>query len=392
MKPKLLWVSDQAAPPNVRQAVAEEWDLSPYLRNKPLAPQLSVASLAVVCPNGKANDSRYIVGILDELQRTAAVALFMLPAHAETAAAILSRVGGQVICLNEDSPAGEISAALSAAAALQPTINDLRAEVSAARYLGAGAVATNDELTEEMRLAARLQRDFLPRRLPEVGSARFGVVYCPAGWVSGDIYDVMRLDETHVGFYVADAVGHGMPAALLTMFIKKALLTKRIIGLNYQIVPPHESLQAINKDICEQNLSNCQFCTAVYCVFDTQELTLTYARAGHPEPILIHADGTGEKLVAPGTLLGVFPQERYQCEQCQLRPGDRLLMFTDGAERALFGDVTNIQATPADKLIQPWTGLARDELLLGLTGQIESQRDRGEGDDDITVMVMDVEG
>ncbi|HAU37257.1 MAG TPA: hypothetical protein DCX07_06020, partial [Phycisphaerales bacterium] len=108
--------------------------------------------------------------------------------------------------------ARELAARLDAAAALQPTIVRLRDELAAARQASDKAERTFVELGEEMRLAARLQRDFLPRRLPEVGPARFGVLYRPATWVSGDIYDILRLDETHVGFYVADAVGHGMPA------------------------------------------------------------------------------------------------------------------------------------------------------------------------------------
>ena len=65
---------------------------------------------------------------------------------------------------------------------------------------------------------------------------RFHTLFRPAGYVSGDLYDIMRLDETHVGFYMADAVGHGMPAALLTMFIKNALVTKQIGPEGYRLL------------------------------------------------------------------------------------------------------------------------------------------------------------
>ena len=125
-----------------------------------------------------------------------------------------------------------------AAGELQPAIRDLRDELSTARAARAPENAGAFQgLQEEMRLAARLQQDFLPRSLPEVGAVRFGVLFRPVSWLSGDIYDIARLDETHVGFYVVDAMGHGMPAALLTMFVKKALQTKRIIGNTYQIIP-----------------------------------------------------------------------------------------------------------------------------------------------------------
>ena len=76
------------------------------------------------------------------------------------------------------------------------------------------------------------------------------------GYVSGDLYDVMRLDETHIGFYMADAVGHGMPAALLTMFIKNALVTKEIGPGGYRLLAPGETIAKLNEVLLGQNLSN----------------------------------------------------------------------------------------------------------------------------------------
>jgi sigma-B regulation protein RsbU (phosphoserine phosphatase) len=244
-----------------------------------------------------------------------------------------------------------------------------------------------EQLDEEMRLAARIQRDFLPRRLPELDEVGFGVLFRPAGWLSGDIYDVTRLDETHVGFYVADAVGHGMPAALLTMFIKKALQTKRIVGSTYQIVPPEVSLGELNADICRQNLSSCHFCTAVYCVLNTASLTLDFCRAGHPEPILFHADGSCERLAAPGSLLGIFEEEKFESRRIQLRPGDRLVLYTDGAQDTILSD----QGQPdLDATLASLSRLPRDEMLLKLTAAIDAACAKTPQADDITVMVMDV--
>jgi sigma-B regulation protein RsbU (phosphoserine phosphatase) len=234
-----------------------------------------------------------------------------------------------------------------------------------------------------------LQQDFLPRRLPEVGPARFAVLYRPATWLSGDIYDVSRLDEQHVGFYVADAVGHGMPAALLTMFIKHALQTKRIIGNTYQIVPPEVSLSQLNADICRQNLTSCQFCTGIYCVLDTSKLVLTYCRAGHPPAILFRENGTIEHLNAPGSLLGVFPEETFQSRTLPLERGDRLVVFTDGAEEALRLSAGKPGADLAD-LIASTAQTPRDEMLLQLTQWIDAGKP-GPAADDITIMVMDIE-
>lgn len=385
-KSKLLWVGKAPVPPNVQRAAATDWELSPYDPAEPLGDQLARSSLAVLQADGAADDPRRLGDMLDALDRTSSLAVLLLPAEARAAWMAMSRRRGQFLCCREDASAEELSAKLSAAASLQPVIEDLRSELLYAQATS----RSYKEMDEEMRFAARLQRDFLPRRLPEVGPARFAVLYRPASWVSGDIYDVVRLDETHVGFYVADAVGHGMPAALLTMFIKKALQMKRIVGHSYQIVPPHVSMAELNTDICEQNLTSCQFCTAIYCVLDTDDLTLTYTRAGHPEPVLLHADGSIERLSAPGSLLGVLPEETFESAQVRMSPGDRLVLFSDGAEPALNEDEID-QPRPVEETFPRWIGIGRDEMLLQLTARIDARRPSQRGEDDITIVVMDIE-
>jgi len=387
-KPTLLWLSGPAGAEGVRQAVASRWTVVDCHRDESLTNQLSAAGLAVACPNGEADDPHEIERLLTAIDRAPAVAVVLLPPDAQVAWNILGRHTGKFVLARQDADPAEILAKIEAAASLQPALSSLHAELADARKLAKSGAADLKDLDEEMRLAARLQRDFLPRRLPEVGPVRFGVLYRPLGWVSGDIYDVVRLDETHVGFYVADAVGHGMPAALLTMFIKRALQTKRIVGNTYQILPPHASLGQLNAAICEQNLSSCQFCTACYCVLDTESLQLTYARAGHPEGILIRADGPAEKLPAPGSLLGVFPEEQYESRSIALSPGDRLVLFTDGLEDAV--TEPGAQTEGMLEMLASLRGEGRDEMLLQITAWIDARCGAGRAADDVTVVVMDV--
>ena len=190
------------------------------------------------------------------------------------------------------------------------------------------------DFSEEMHMASRLQRDFLPRELPDVAGVHFATIFRPVSGVSGDIYDIMRLDETHSGFYVADAVGHGMPAALLTMFIKRALVTKQIEEHSYRIIDPGESLGQLNDDLVGQNLSNYQFVTCCYGVIDTETLRLRMASGGHPPPLYIDAQAQVGELDVSGRLLGVFEDQEYVTSEFQLRRGDKLLLFSDGVEVA----------------------------------------------------------
>ena len=189
-----------------------------------------------------------------------------------------------------------------------------------------------DGLKEQLRLAGLVQRDFLPSNLPNGNEVQWAVLFQPAEWVSGDIYDVARIDEQHIGFYVADAVGHSMPAALLTIFIKQALVMRETIENSYRIFPPAEVVKNLNLRMTGQKLSGYQFATCCYCLLNLKTLQLTFARAGHPYPILLRAGEPPRKLEARGSLLGVFENAEFLQESVQLESGDRLLLYSDGAE------------------------------------------------------------
>jgi sigma-B regulation protein RsbU (phosphoserine phosphatase) len=284
-----------------------------------------------------------------------------------------------------------VRAELAAAAALQPTIRQLRQQLASLQTTGIHDRPTMEELDEQIRLAAKLQQDFLPSRLPEIGPVRFGAMYRPYRWVSGDIYDIARLDELHVGLYVVDAVGHGLPAALLTMFIKKALQTKRIIGNTYEIVEPDVSLGELNTDICDQDLPSCQFCSAVYGVVNVQTLRLTYCRAGHPPPVVFHRNGQWDSLDGEGPLLGVTPGESFRSHHYQLARGDRAILYTDGAEDALCPAGSHPVNEGFASLIRPWAALPRQQMLLQMVELFDSRAQAGAVRDDVTLVLMDIE-
>jgi hypothetical protein len=197
--------------------------------------------------------------------------------------------------------------------------------------------ALMDNLTEQLRLAGLVQRDFLPSHLPNCNEAQWSVTFLPAEWVSGDIYDIARIDEQHIGFYLADAVGHSMPAALLTIFLKQALAMRETIGNTYRIFAPAEVMKNLNLKMAGQKLSGYQFATCCYCLLNIRTRQLTFARAGHPYPILFRHGQPPQQLQSRGALLGVFDNAEFVQQTVQLEAGDRVLLYSDGAE-SLIGD------------------------------------------------------
>jgi hypothetical protein len=194
-----------------------------------------------------------------------------------------------------------------------------------------------DNLSEQLRLAGLVQQDFLPTQLPITDKVRWATTFLPAEWVSGDIYDIVRIDEQHIGFYVADVVGHGVPAALLTIFLKQALVMRETIDNKYHVFSPAEVMKNLNVRLAKQKLSGYQFATCCYCLLNTKTLQLTYARAGHPYPILIRPNEQPQQLEIRGSLLGIFRKSEYIHQTIQLQPGDKLLLYSDGAQPFIGG-------------------------------------------------------
>ncbi|HEX3357641.1 MAG TPA: SpoIIE family protein phosphatase [Tepidisphaeraceae bacterium] len=271
---------------------------------------------------------------------------------------------------------------------LQTEITSLQDEVNLLRRRDESLGFYMNRVDEEMRLAARLQQDFLPKSMPQLGQVRFHSLYRPAGYVSGDLYDIMRLDENHVGFYMADAVGHGMPAALLTMFIKNALVTKEIVPGGYRLLPPGEVLAKLNQTIVEQNLSYATFATAIYGYINVHTLEIQFARGGHPNPVLIRPDGSTQDLAAEGSLLGVFSDGEFQSASFQLAPGERLLLYTDGVE-VLCGSGEKLDINRWRDELKKRSQYPTEQLLQEFSQQLDASAGSLQPKDDLTMVMLE---
>ena len=218
------------------------------------------------------------------------------------------------------------------------SIRMMQRELSITRRHHGGLRGQMDKLDEELRLAARVQQEFMPATLPSLRGVEIRVMFRPAGYVSGDVYDVQRLDEDHICMWIADVVGHGVPAALLTMFVKAALPTREVDHHSYRIVPPDEALARLNTEMIARTTGQSRFATACCAILNCKTNELQVARAGHPHPLILRADGGIEYLEPQGPLLGVFDDEDFELRRYQLQPGDRFMIYSDGFETAFAED------------------------------------------------------
>lgn len=237
---------------------------------------------------------------------------------------------GADVVLPDDGPADHLVAQLKSLLRVRHLQQRLAGRAGEAQGLNQRLQQAFQQIEGDSELTRRIHRGFLPATLPEVGGARFAVCYRPRSRIGGDFYDVVRLDEDHVGFYVADAMGRGLPASsLLSVFVKKGFAPKEIVGRSYRLVPPGEVLDKLNRDLLNLNLPEPPFVTMLYAQVNTRDGSLSFARAAHPHPLHLPVGGEPAYRHAAGTLLGVFESE-FTVQTMQLQPGDKLVLFSDG--------------------------------------------------------------
>jgi sigma-B regulation protein RsbU (phosphoserine phosphatase) len=216
----------------------------------------------------------------------------------------------------------------------QREVNQLRHEIVMARLSHGGLGEEVAKMHEELQLAAQAQRELLPGELFSLHGVRVAAMWRPAQYVSGDIYDVTRLDDDHLGLFLADAVGHGVSAALMTMVISQSLTTRVIEGDQWRILQPSAVLAGLNTKLIGRTVQPSRFATAVYAVINCRTRHMTLATAGHPPPFLVHRDGSFEVLETSGGLLGIFADQPFDERHVSLAEGDSLMLYTDGFEQA----------------------------------------------------------
>jgi serine phosphatase RsbU (regulator of sigma subunit)/PAS domain-containing protein len=207
------------------------------------------------------------------------------------------------------------------------------------------AVANARLYTQQQDIAETLQRSLLPRRMPEPAGVDVAATYRAAGaqnLVGGDFYDLWEIGASgEFGFAIGDVCGKGAAAAALTALARHTVRTASIWLPDHR---PGGVLWALN-DAVIKRAGNGQFCTVTYAYARPCEegLELNVASGGHPLPFVLRADGSVEQPGETGTLLGILPEITVHEEAIVLRPGDGIVLWTDGisdrrGDGELFGE------------------------------------------------------
>ena len=309
-------------------------DINGHLLGTP-DPEVDDYQLVIVDASGAGSDAFGLCRRLRaRLEERVLPILSITDDHTPAARLASFEAGADTYLLRPFAP-GEVLAQVKALLRIKDTHDRLAEKTAEVHRVNKRLHAAYQQIDQELELAQRIQSSFLPQTLPEVPHGRFAVHYLLCDRVGGDFYDVFRLDENHVGFYVADAMGHGVPASLLTIFVKKGIKAKEVFGQQYRLVPPGEVLSRLNKELIEQQLSENPFITIVYGLLNFRDGTLQFARAGHPYPLHVPREGPVGYWQVEGLLLGVV-DATFRQQTHTLQRGDKVLFYSDGIDSATF--------------------------------------------------------
>ncbi|HMQ05232.1 MAG TPA: SpoIIE family protein phosphatase [Pyrinomonadaceae bacterium] len=185
-------------------------------------------------------------------------------------------------------------------------------------------VVEKKRIEAQLEIARQVQLELLPGQDPSFENFEISAYIFPTEEVSGDYYDWVRIFDDQVGIVVADAVGKGIPAALLMAFLRASLRAGVQIGY-----APHIALSKVN-NLLWDSVEDHQFITAIYGILDTTNRSFVFSNAGHNPPLLIRPDGERRYVEYGDMPLGMFNDARYHQHFIRFERGQVMVIYTDG--------------------------------------------------------------
>lgn len=240
------------------------------------------------------------------------------------------------------------------------------------------------KLEEELELAKDIQKNLLPKSIPQLKNMEIASFSLASRQVGGDYYDIIKLDNKNYCISIADVSGKGIPASLLMANLQAFLKSICKQGMELDIAT------GIINDLISENTTDGRFITFFWGILNDEERTLRYVNAGHNPPLLVR-NGKIEYLTKGGMLLGVMPTMfPYECESIQLQADDVIVLFTDGITEAKNSDDEEF----SDEKLEETVLFCKEESAEGLLNSIKSEISKFTAgysqSDDITLLTIKI--
>jgi sigma-B regulation protein RsbU (phosphoserine phosphatase) len=257
----------------------------------------------------------------------------------------------------------------------------------------------NRQMRRDLEEAAHIQQSWLPTSLPEVPGFNFAWAFRPCEELAGDGLNIVRLDDDHVGIFILDVCGHGVPAALLSVSLNRrfsalpeeSILFDRCPANPAGVIPatPVRVAEKINRQFSAGPATG-KFFTLLYGILEISTRRFRYITAGHPPPVKIDDQSAHLCPLAKGLPIGTLPDFPFEDKCLDLKPGDRLLLYTDGAFEAID---ENDQELGESRLLEAVYELRTSppaEAVAAMVELVEQWCPGHRPQDDVTLLCFDV--
>lgn len=250
-------------------------------------------------------------------------------------------------------------------------------------------------LDADLTAAAEMQRALLP--VTRVWEARLDVAWWfePCSSIGGDIFNIVELDGSHLGIYIMDVSGHGVPSALVSVLVHQVMLPGVGIltrpapgGLGIGITAPNEVMRVLNYEGYFERFE--KFFSMFYMVLDTCTDEFEYCNAGHPPPLFLKNDGSLTLLAEGGPIIGVTGEESFAMGRGVLGPNDCLLLYTDGCPEHMNPEGEQFGAERLTESLVQACGATAEGLVRGV-GKAMGEHGRGTAyEDDVSLLCLKI--
>ena len=266
---------------------------------------------------------------------------------------------------------------------LAEDVSSLAVEIDSYMKENMSLVGERERVAAEMELAARIQKDILPKDFPNKDGLILYASMDPAKDVGGDFYDFFYIDEDHLGMVISDVSGKGMPAALFMMRSKSQISKTAVRGDS-----PEDVFNIVNQELCRNNDEQ-MFVTSWYGILEISTGKITAVNAGHEYPLIRRPNGKFELFKDPHSMfLGGLDITKYKEYEMPFEKGSTLFVFTDGVAEAtslddeLFGTDRLLEALNREPDAEP------AKLLENVRKAVDEFVGDGDQFDDITMLSL----
>ncbi len=246
-----------------------------------------------------------------------------------------------------------------------------------------------ERIQRELEIARQVQIGFLPRSKPQIEGLDIAALCIPAKEVGGDYYDFIEIGKMKIGIVIGDVSGKGISAAFYMTLVKGFLRS-----LARSFYSPKEILIHMN-ELFYENADRGVFISMIYGIFDVDNKTLTFARAGH-NPIIFRRSDKGEtgEIHPPGIALGLekgilFPKSIEE-KTIQLKKNDVIFFYTDGLNEAQNQFYEEFQEDRLMHIVETNSGLSAEALLHKMQKEIQTFTADAPQHDDMTAVVVKI--